>query len=215
MAQRTTCHIVTEQADTLSTVTTDSLRITTNYNRMCPDVVVPAPNLVIGASTTSHRHETQSTAWLIKARCSIWLYCLLIGRDLRHSLQQSDPSLHSPTAFRNTERDFLTRPCGVNMSAQVGSTVLLSWPLDGSQQQASVAVPQERLLSGRYGRIAVCAWHGYLRGVQKFLKEESCNFFFLLLWITVSSFLKFCYLLVTWWWPGDRGRNMLSPCHLK
>jgi hypothetical protein len=28
------------------------------------------------------------------------------------------------------------------------------------------------------------------------------------LWITVSSFLKFCYLLVTWWWPGDRGRNM-------
>jgi len=24
----------------------------------------------------------------------------------------------------------------------------------------------------------------------------------------VSSFLKFYYLLVTWWWPGDRGRNM-------
>jgi len=23
------------------------------------------------------------------------------------------------------------------------------------------------------------------------------------------------YLLVTWWWPGDRGRSMLSPCHLK
>jgi len=20
---------------------------------------------------------------------------------------------------------------------------------------------------------------------------------------------------VTWWWPGGRGRNMLSPCHLK
>ena len=35
------------------------------------------------------------------------------------------------------------------------------------------------------------------------------------LWITVSSFLKIYYLLVTWWWPGDRGRNMLSPCHLK
>jgi len=31
----------------------------------------------------------------------------------------------------------------------------------------------------------------------------------------VSSFLKFYYLLVTWWWPGGRGRNMLSPCHLK
>jgi len=31
----------------------------------------------------------------------------------------------------------------------------------------------------------------------------------------VSSFLKFCYLLVTWWWPGGRGRNTLSPCHLK
>jgi hypothetical protein len=30
------------------------------------------------------------------------------------------------------------------------------------------------------------------------------------LWITVSSFHKFFYLLVTWWWPGDRGRNMLS-----
>jgi len=30
----------------------------------------------------------------------------------------------------------------------------------------------------------------------------------------VSSF-KFCYLLVTWRWPGGRGRNMLSPCHLK
>ena len=36
-----------------------------------------------------------------------------------------------------------------------------------------------------------------------------------LLWITVSSFLRFYYLLVTWWWPGDRGRNMLSPCNLK
>jgi len=22
-------------------------------------------------------------------------------------------------------------------------------------------------------------------------------------------------LLVTWWWPGDRGRNMLPPFHLK
>ena len=35
------------------------------------------------------------------------------------------------------------------------------------------------------------------------------------LWITVSSFLKIYYLFVTWWWPGDRGWNMLSPCHLK
>jgi len=34
------------------------------------------------------------------------------------------------------------------------------------------------------------------------------------LWITVSSFLKFYCLLVTWWWPGDRDWNM-SPCHLK
>jgi len=31
----------------------------------------------------------------------------------------------------------------------------------------------------------------------------------------VSSFLKFYYLLVTWWWPGCRDRNMLSPCHFK
>jgi hypothetical protein len=31
------------------------------------------------------------------------------------------------------------------------------------------------------------------------------------LWITVSSFLRFCYLLLTWWRPGDRGWNMLSP----
>jgi len=30
-----------------------------------------------------------------------------------------------------------------------------------------------------------------------------------------SSFLEFYYLLVTWWWPGDRGRNMLSPYRLK
>ena len=37
----------------------------------------------------------------------------------------------------------------------------------------------------------------------------------LVLWITVFTFLKFYYLLVIWWWPGDRGRNMLSPCHLK
>ena len=35
------------------------------------------------------------------------------------------------------------------------------------------------------------------------------------LWIAVSSFLKIYYLLVTWWWPCGRGRNMLSPCHLK
>jgi hypothetical protein len=35
------------------------------------------------------------------------------------------------------------------------------------------------------------------------------------LWITVSNFLKFCYLLVTWYGPGDKGRNMLSPCQLK
>ena len=73
------------------------------------------------------------------------------------------PSLLSPTAFRNTERDFLTLHCGVNLSAQVVSTVLLSPPLEGSQtvmwaqQRTSVAVPQERLLSGRYRRIAVCA----------------------------------------------------------
>jgi len=31
----------------------------------------------------------------------------------------------------------------------------------------------------------------------------------------MSSVLKFCYLFVTWWWPGDRDRNMLSSCHLK
>jgi len=34
------------------------------------------------------------------------------------------------------------------------------------------------------------------------------------LWITVCSFPIF-YSIVTWWWPNDRGWNMLSPYHLK
>jgi len=31
----------------------------------------------------------------------------------------------------------------------------------------------------------------------------------------MSSFLKSSYLHVTWWWPGDKGRKMLSHCHFK
>ena len=190
MAQLTTCHIVPEQADTLSSVTTGSLRITTNYNRMClspagPDVVVPAPNRVIGASTPSHRQRTQSTAWLMElsaaSDCTLfWLVEIFATASSNRTPPSSLPR-HSKT------------PNGIFLLASAGSTSVPRWgPWScwvGRSTGHKHKCRHSSRLAWRYRRRDFCLEstagllyvhrRSHLRGVQKFEKKKAVSFIFI------------------------------------
>jgi hypothetical protein len=148
MVQRSTCHIVAEQSqtDTLSRLTAYELSQTTTGCVNCW-------NWRRGASTTSHRHRTQSTAWLIvlssASDCTVfWLVEIFATASSNRTPPASLPR-HSET------------PNGIFSLASAGSTWVHRWGpwscWDGLSTDHRHKCRHSSRLAWRYRRIAVCA----------------------------------------------------------